>query len=346
MEFRHTEWVRGNLTTAQGWGEDPPAGTLALVSGFPELVTEGVVRTCADPTSTSCFPDRSDMKDRHPRTAMGLTEDRRTLIFAVVDGRRSSSSGMRGAELADLMGQLGAWQAYNLDGGGSTTMWLADRGTVNRPSDGSPRSVANHWAVFAGAGRAGHCETAAPCQELPAEGGVIDDSSACFRTFGPQEYWREEAAGHGGHLFWTNAWETDLPADWAWWQIHLAEAGEYRVEYWAEPGFAVFDETRYRVVAGDVETELVVDQSAGNGWTELGTFDFAAGGDQLVALYDDADHDIASGQHIVADAIRLVRLDLPEDPEDPEDPGDTGDDGSDTGDPDMRDRAGRPAATR
>lgn len=139
-----------------------PQGTIALVSGFPELVIEGKPVTCASPTDTDCFPDRSDMEKRHPRTAMGLTEDRRTFILTVVDGRSSISSGMYGIELADLMHQLGAWEAFNLDGGGSTQMWLRGKGYLNNFSTASPRPVANHWAVFAGSGngkarKPGHC---------------------------------------------------------------------------------------------------------------------------------------------------------------------------------------------
>ena len=130
---------------------DIPDGTIALVSGFPELVVEGRVMTE--------FPDRGDMADRHPRTAMGLTADRRTFILAVVDGRSTRSVGMNGRELARLMGDLGAHVAFNLDGGGSSQMWIQGQGTINTPSDGSPRPVANHWGVFAGTG---HSRGAAP----------------------------------------------------------------------------------------------------------------------------------------------------------------------------------------
>lgn len=172
VEFNHTERTKvqdaERFSVGLGWSpsevtEAIPSGTLSLVSGFPELVIEGQVYTCPSPTDSSCFPDRSDMRDRHPRTAMGLTEDRRTFILVAVDGRDSPASvGMYGAELAALMGELGAWEAFNLDGGGSTAMWLSGEGYVNEPSDGSARAVANHWGVFAGeeGGQAvepGHC---------------------------------------------------------------------------------------------------------------------------------------------------------------------------------------------
>ncbi len=344
VEFTHTGWVNDNLTTSQGVDREPPSGTLALVSGFPELVTEGTVRTCADPTDDSCFPDRGDMQDRHPRTAMGLTEDRQTFLLVTVDGRTSASSGMRGAELADVMGQLGAWQAFNVDGGGSSQLWVEGEGYVNDHSGnngGGTRSVANHWGVFAGGvhplrpARAGHCVGAAPCGVIPPEGGVVDDQGGCFQAFGPAQYWREEPVGEGGHLFWTNAFASDQASNWAWWQLHFEDAGEYLVEYRAEPEFAVFDAVPYVIRAGGVSTDVVVDQTGADGWTEIGAFTFAAGGDQWVALFDNVATSPGSDQHVVADAIRLTRLDLPKgDDDDDDDSGVSDDDDSAVSDDD------------
>lgn len=175
VEFSHTEAVKTKaaaLGVREGWKptqvtHDFPAGTVALVSGFPELVTEGKRVTCSSPTVASCFADRTDMRTRNPRTAMGLSRDRRKLVLAVVDGRTARSAGMYGTELAELMEELGAWQAFNLDGGGSSEMWVRGRGTVSAPSDGASRAVANHWGVFVEAGKA-----AAHCQPLPADAGA------------------------------------------------------------------------------------------------------------------------------------------------------------------------------
>jgi len=327
VEFTHTEWVKDNASTfgglTEGWMNGtvrppPPAGTLALVSGFPELVIEGQPITCPSATDPSCFPDRSDMRDRHPRTAMGITQDRQTLILAVVDGRTSSSSGMYGLELTDLMFQLGAWVAFNLDGGGSSQLWVDGEGYVNdysgNNSGGGARSVANHWGVFAGTAggrpvRAGHCTSAAPCFEIPPEGATLDDLGPCFQAFGPAQWWRQESAGHDGHLHWTNAFTSDQASNWAWWQLHFADAGEYLLEFWAEPGFAVYDAAPHMIRAAGVDTLIDVDQSAGTGWVAIGSFTFDAGGDQWMALYDAVSGSVVSDQHIAADAIRLTRLD-------------------------------------
>lgn len=73
--------------------------------------------------------------DRHPRTLIGVDGER--VLLVAVDGRSPGrATGMTPRECAFLMQQLGASQALNLDGGGSTTLWLKERGVVNRPCGG------------------------------------------------------------------------------------------------------------------------------------------------------------------------------------------------------------------
>jgi MYXO-CTERM domain-containing protein len=144
---------------------------LALVSGFSELVSEGMVIGCPDPTG-GCFPDRGDMDEWHLRTAMGITEDRNTLIFVVM------TSSTSGEELAEIMVEVGAWQAFNVDGGGSSTLWLASSG-YQHPT-GTVRAVANHWGVFAGAASGqpqtpGSCHVLGGCFATPVTGAENED---------------------------------------------------------------------------------------------------------------------------------------------------------------------------
>lgn len=108
------------------------------VGGVPQIVVDGVA--VAPYESLFC-------RREHPRSALGIDREERTLIFAVVDGRSASSVGATCAELAALMAELGAWQAINLDGGGSSALFVEGRGLINRPSDGSERPVANHLAI-------------------------------------------------------------------------------------------------------------------------------------------------------------------------------------------------------
>ena len=145
------------------------------------------------------------------------------------------------------------------------------------------------------------------CDPLPADGGVIEETSACFRAYGPATYWRQEhGAGHDGSLFWTNAYQGDAPSNWGRWHIETSVAREYAVEVYVDSAFGVHAETRYLVRHAGIESEVVVDQGAGAGWVRLGLFPFEAGGAQHVSIYDDSPGPVGPEQHIAADALRLV----------------------------------------
>mgnify|MGYP001077101275 FL=1 len=106
--------------------------------GFsPEFVLGGGPRLLAAgraPVSDPGVYGPGFAEARHPRTAAGVRADGR-LLLVTVDGRQPERSvGMTIVELAALLGELGAVEAINMDGGGSTTMVI--RGEVaNGPSD-------------------------------------------------------------------------------------------------------------------------------------------------------------------------------------------------------------------
>ena len=50
-------------------------------------------------------------------------------------------------ELGEILLGLSAWEGMKLDGGGSSAMFIAPAGTVNRPSDGAARAVVTHLGV-------------------------------------------------------------------------------------------------------------------------------------------------------------------------------------------------------
>lgn len=76
-------------------------------------------------------------KLRHPRSAVG-TKPNGNVILLTIDGRNENSVGASLFELTKIMRWLGCRSAINLDGGGSTTLWVKDatkNGVVNYPSD-------------------------------------------------------------------------------------------------------------------------------------------------------------------------------------------------------------------
>lgn len=89
----------------------------------------------------------------HPRTALGISKDSKTLYLITVDGRQKSSIGMTQTELAEFLIEKNIYTAINLDGGGSTTMVAQKLGdtklsVINSPSSGALRSVTNALRNF------------------------------------------------------------------------------------------------------------------------------------------------------------------------------------------------------
>lgn len=107
-------------------------GVTNTLSFGPVLIRDGEITS--DFSSVKIdknFGNRS-IQDANPRTAIGMIAPNH-YVFVVVDGRKEGySRGMTLAELADLMSGLGAAEAYNLDGGGSSTMYFIGR-VVNNP---------------------------------------------------------------------------------------------------------------------------------------------------------------------------------------------------------------------
>ncbi|HNY11466.1 MAG TPA: phosphodiester glycosidase family protein [Candidatus Wallbacteria bacterium] len=110
--------------------------TQFAVGGGPRLLRDGSVINCA--ADEKFRPDVA--KGRAPRTAIGMTSTGK-LLLVCVDGRQpKTSAGMNLKELSALMVKLGAVDAMNLDGGGSTTLYLMGK-VMNSPSDGCERPV-------------------------------------------------------------------------------------------------------------------------------------------------------------------------------------------------------------
>jgi len=139
--FRLGDPVDLSITTTPDWSNIEMA-----VTGSAILVKDGKI-----PSKFSYVS--SDTNGRHPRTAVGSSRSGKELLLVTVDGRQNSSIGMTLTELANLMISLGAYNALNLDGGGSTTMAVKEPlksnvNIVNRPSDGSPRRISTAIGVF------------------------------------------------------------------------------------------------------------------------------------------------------------------------------------------------------
>ncbi|WP_186177177.1 phosphodiester glycosidase family protein [Burkholderia gladioli] len=99
-------------------------------------------------------PNEGDPLNPNPRTLVGLSHQGRYLYFVVIDGRLPGySTGTTNAQSAQLMKAIGADDAINLDGGGSTELVRADQTgvpfIVNTPSGGAERYDASAIGVHA-----------------------------------------------------------------------------------------------------------------------------------------------------------------------------------------------------
>jgi exopolysaccharide biosynthesis protein len=111
------------------------AGVRMAIGGGPALVKGGKAQPISE--------NRSN--ERHPRTAVGWSQSH--IYFIQVDGRQQGFSvGMTLPELASYLAKQGCQEAMNLDGGGSSEMWIEGR-IVNRPCYGHERNTANALLV-------------------------------------------------------------------------------------------------------------------------------------------------------------------------------------------------------
>jgi hypothetical protein len=185
---------------ATGYATDPPVTLHNAVSGNEQLLDNGVIVS-----GTTVFDNTLN-----PRTAIGIAPGN-TLVLLTVDGRQPGvSEGVTTAELADLLHSgYGVTDAINLDGGGSTTLAMADPtprlvnvpvGVNNLPY--SERLVGSSLAVFAGAcstetegmacGDVDPCNgdetcVAGSCRRGPApncDDGIVCTDDSCSTTSG------------------------------------------------------------------------------------------------------------------------------------------------------------------
>lgn len=102
-------------------------GAVQILSFGPGLIKDGEI-------AVSENEEVGRAKASNPRTAIGMISPLHYIIV-VSDGRTSESEGLTLYELADVMKEAGCIQAYNLDGGGSSTLWFKGD-IINNPTDG------------------------------------------------------------------------------------------------------------------------------------------------------------------------------------------------------------------
>jgi len=114
-----------------------------ITNGVPQLIKNGKIQITWEQEKTT----KAFVETRHPRTAVAKLKDGKFLMVTV-DGRSEESGGIGLPDLAEMLLEMGATDAMNLDGGGSTTMFAGGK-VVNKPSDKEgERTVGDAILVF------------------------------------------------------------------------------------------------------------------------------------------------------------------------------------------------------
>ncbi|MBW2459469.1 MAG: peptidoglycan DD-metalloendopeptidase family protein [Deltaproteobacteria bacterium] len=153
------------------------------------------------------------------------------------------------------------------------------------------------------------CGPPEPC-EVTVEGAetVIDDQTDCLTRIGA--HWWEEPSGHSDHHWFTYTIDEPNPDSSATWEVNVGAAGNYQVEAFIPNNPDNLTQGVPYVVRHDgVQDSVTVDQSAHRGsWVALGTYAFAAGGDQWVRIADNSGEPYVdeNGPRLVVDALRFT----------------------------------------
>jgi hypothetical protein len=220
---------------------------------------------------------------RHPRSAIGLTASG-TVVLLAVDGRTKKAAGMTFAETAQVLAALGCVDALNLDGGGSTTLWVAGRGVCNFPCDNQRYDHAGERAV-----------ATAVLVHAPAVV-VVDDSEAELRGTGWQR--RAGDAAHGGGFAF--AASTDARAVF---RAALPFGGRWRVCLWQGARGSSDAAVKVHVYGADSAVSGAAERvgTAPGGWVVVTEFLHPAGLPAIVTLAGDQ-------APVIADAVRFVQV--------------------------------------
>ena len=126
------------------------AGVWNTLSFGPALVEDGEVVAGIDDVEVDTNVGNHSIQGVQPRTAVGVVDENH-LVLVVVDGRQEGySRGVTMTGLAEILQGLGATTAYNIDGGGSSTLYF-DGEVVNSPSQGRERGTSDVLYVADGA---------------------------------------------------------------------------------------------------------------------------------------------------------------------------------------------------
>lgn len=249
------------------------------LGGGPMLIKDGEI------TITYCeeifWGSGVYLTDYRPRTAVGYTEDSKAILFV--------TNHMKIPNMADILLDLGCYEAMNLDGGGSTAMAAGGESIYDQN-----RAVPTIMAVV-------HSDSL-HIPQTPLYEKTMDTSDEDVTSEGDwfatanEGYWESPSMLHG---LASHEEYYEFPLD-------LPEAAEYEVYGWWTSHVNRAEDTPFIITHADGVTEVAVDQTiSGSMWNHIGTFNFSGSSDETVRVTAGA----TTNQYVVADGIRIVSYD-------------------------------------
>ncbi|MBM4281808.1 MAG: hypothetical protein FJ137_13975 [Deltaproteobacteria bacterium] len=151
----------------------------------------------------------------------------------------------------------------------------------------------------------------ADCPTLPAEGGIIEEDSACFTPGGPTQYLRavDDANASDGSLIWTGVTAAADAANYGVWWVKPAQAGRYRIEAYINRTYGSSQQAKYAIRHNGRNDLVTLNLTTAGGFRSLGEFEFTTGAAQRVRLDDNTGERSNLSRRIPFDALRITRID-------------------------------------
>lgn len=306
-------------------GRPIPAGRIwdavEAMGGTPVLIKDGVLLDldesatsdcAADPNITLCNELVNDpgLTGPNPRTAIGISADRKQVMLLVIDGRSAESVGATIKETGEILLAIGAVDGLNLDGGGSSTLIANDfdgvlaapasgnggnsADVLNTPSDGFMRPVAMSLLVK---------RRPQFFDNLPALPNYSESGGSWFATASPGSF--PDSASPTRLA--ATVGSGNAPTDEARFDLDGIAPAQYEVSAWWVGGFNRASNAPFTIERAGFDPLVVRRDQTGATpqFNLLGTFHL--GPDDAVRLGNNADGD-TSPSFVAADAIRLRRV--------------------------------------
>jgi hypothetical protein len=137
---------------------------------------------------------------------------------------------------------------------------------------------------------------------------IIDDLDEGLQLGGPSAGWRTAPFGYKGQAHWTYCTDGDV-SNWGKWIPQLTASGDYEIFIFVPEHKAGTKQAQYRIFHNGVDDESVVRQADyANEWVSLGTYEFAADGEEYVYLDDNTGEARSRGITIGFDAVKFVYI--------------------------------------